>query len=121
MRSAQRIHGCQRGKCSLGDGDEVGGFRARQRLDLAFRLVAAAQVSPEPQRRIRRQLLVLDRLRQHGAERPRDALTVFSFRPFARRSLTRCAAIRASERATRADGRAPAERGVEVLRVERDR
>jgi hypothetical protein len=55
------------------DCDDVRGFVARERIDDRFGIVCTPQVATKAQRRIRRQQLVFDRLRQDRAERPRDA------------------------------------------------
>jgi hypothetical protein len=61
------------GKSLSCDRDGVRRLVARERIDDRFGIVCAPKISPEAQRRIRRQQLVFDRLSEDCAEGPGDA------------------------------------------------
>ncbi|HXG72471.1 MAG TPA: hypothetical protein VNJ04_17850 [Gemmatimonadaceae bacterium] len=87
--------------------DQARGFGRCQRMDLRLRFIAAAQVSAHAKGWIRVELLILDGLRQHDAERSGDAANRVELQPLGARQRDQLAAVSPRERPHRA---APQER-----------
>ena len=90
-------------------------------MDFRDRLVPAAQVAPEPKCRVRRELLVLNRLRQRRRERARDALHGVDLEALRATRRDQIATIPPTQRAHRPVPEQWHDVASHVVRVKRDR